>query len=238
MRPIPRSLLIHSAVLYEEQENSWQEKELIGLAKLSHIRVEPASKMIITADNRSVTLSATLFYDCRNSVPGVEFKPGYIVEFDGKGTALRLSNCSTTGRSYIIWRWECACKHQHQLRTDSSRYPRGFRKGSRYNLSAGSCRLQRVRSGRSGCARQQLEYPQRCSALKARLGYALCAVSVSRRADGRPENRLGMGAGRSDKGTDLARKGAHVRQTEAHERGLPLVRARPGRPWQRVAREV
>lgn len=84
MRPIPRSLLIHSAVLYEERENSWQERELVELAKLTHIRVEPASKMMITSDNRSVTLSATLFYDCRNSLPTVEFKPGYIVEFGGK----------------------------------------------------------------------------------------------------------------------------------------------------------
>ena len=84
MRPIPRSLLIHSATLYEERENSWQERELVELAKLSHVRVEPASKMIITSDNRSVTLSATLFYDCRNSQPTVEFKPGYIVEFGGK----------------------------------------------------------------------------------------------------------------------------------------------------------
>ena len=79
MRPIPRSLLIHSAKLYEARENSWQEQELVELAELTHIRVEPASKMIITSDNRSVTLSATLFYDCRNSARGVEFKPGYIV---------------------------------------------------------------------------------------------------------------------------------------------------------------
>ena len=54
-------------MLYEEKENTWQKKELVELAKLTHIRVEPASKMIITPDNRSVTLSATLFYDCRNS---------------------------------------------------------------------------------------------------------------------------------------------------------------------------
>lgn len=84
MKPIPRSLLIHSATLYDVRENSWQEQELVELAKLTHIRVEPASKMIITSDNRSVTLSATLFYDCRNSLPGVEFKPGYLVEYDGK----------------------------------------------------------------------------------------------------------------------------------------------------------
>ena len=84
MKPIPRSLLIHSAVLYEARENSWQEQELVELAKLTHIRVEPASKMMITSDNRSVTLSATLFYDCRNSAPEVEFKPRNIEEFGGR----------------------------------------------------------------------------------------------------------------------------------------------------------
>ncbi len=84
MKPIPRSLLIHSAKLYEARENSWQEQELIELAQLTHVRVEPASKMIVTSDNRSVTLTATLFYDCRNSLPTVEFRPGYIVEFNGR----------------------------------------------------------------------------------------------------------------------------------------------------------
>ena len=44
MKPIPRSLLIHSATLYEPRENSWQEQELVRLAELTHIRVEPASK--------------------------------------------------------------------------------------------------------------------------------------------------------------------------------------------------
>lgn len=84
MKPIPRSLLIHSAKLYEARENSWQEQELVKLAELTRIRVEPASKMIITSDNRSITLSATLFYDCRNSLPTVDFRPGYIVEFNDR----------------------------------------------------------------------------------------------------------------------------------------------------------
>lgn len=84
MRPIPRSLLIHSAALYEARENSWQEQELVRLAELTRVRVEPASKMIITSDNRSVTLSATLFYDCRNSSPKVDFKVGQRVRFGGQ----------------------------------------------------------------------------------------------------------------------------------------------------------
>ena len=90
MKPIPKSLLIHSAVLYEASENAWQETEKKELARLSRIRIEPSSKMIVTNNNRSVTLSATLFYDCRNSLPTVEFKPGYLVEFEGKTYRVEL----------------------------------------------------------------------------------------------------------------------------------------------------
>lgn len=90
MKPIPKSLLIHSAVLYEVNENAWQETEKKELAKMSRIRIEPSSKMVVTSNNRSVTLSATLFYDCRNSLPAVEFKPGYLVEFGGKTYRVEL----------------------------------------------------------------------------------------------------------------------------------------------------
>ena len=90
MKPIPKSLLIHSATLYEVVENSWQETEKKELAKLSRVRIEPSTKMIISSNNRSVTLSATLFYDCRNSQPAVEFKPGYLVEFEGKTYRVEL----------------------------------------------------------------------------------------------------------------------------------------------------
>lgn len=90
MKPIPKRLLIHSAVLYAVIENEWQEQEKKELAKLSRVRIEPSSKMIISSNNRSVTLSATLFYDCRNSLPKVEFKPGYLVEFEGKTYRVEL----------------------------------------------------------------------------------------------------------------------------------------------------
>ena len=90
MKPIPKSLLIHSAALYEETEGKWQEQEKKELAKLSRVRIEPSSKMIISSNNRSVTLSATLFYDCRNSLPTVEFNPGYLVEFEGKTYRVEL----------------------------------------------------------------------------------------------------------------------------------------------------
>lgn len=84
MKPIPKSLLIHSARLYEVTENSWQEQEKKLLAELSRVRVEPSTKLIVTSNNRSVTLAAVLFYDCRNSTPAAEFKPGQKLEFGGK----------------------------------------------------------------------------------------------------------------------------------------------------------
>ncbi len=84
MKPIPRSLLIHSAELYSVAEGAWQDEKKTLLAQLTNIRIEPCTKLVTTSDNRSVTLSATLFYDCRNSAPEVEFKPGYIVEFGGR----------------------------------------------------------------------------------------------------------------------------------------------------------
>ncbi len=83
MKPIPKTLLIHSAELFEEKEGGWQESERTPIAALTHIRIEPCSKLMQTDGNRSVTLEATLFYDCRNSSPAnVEFKQGLRLKFD------------------------------------------------------------------------------------------------------------------------------------------------------------
>lgn len=84
MKPIPKSLLIHTAILYEVTENSWQEQQENKIAKLSRVRFEPCLKAVVTNDNRSVTLSAVLFYDIRNSAPSVAFEYGQIVEFDSE----------------------------------------------------------------------------------------------------------------------------------------------------------
>lgn len=82
MKPIPKTLLIHSAELYAEKEGGWQEQEQTKIAALSCIRIEPCSKLAQTDSNRSVTLEAALFYDCRNSSPAnVEFKQGQRLKF-------------------------------------------------------------------------------------------------------------------------------------------------------------
>lgn len=84
MKPIPRSLLIHSAELYSVAEGAWQDEEKTLLAQLTNIRIEPCTKLVTTSDNRSVMLSATLFYDCRNSSPKVVFSVGQRVRFEGQ----------------------------------------------------------------------------------------------------------------------------------------------------------
>ena len=84
MKPIPRALLIHSAALYNVTEGAWQGEEKTLAARLERVRVEPCSRLVTSADNRSVTITATLFCDCRNSTPaGVGFSVGQRVEFGG-----------------------------------------------------------------------------------------------------------------------------------------------------------
>lgn len=85
MKPIPRSLLIHSAVLYEVTENAWQSETRTELAQLRHVRIEPSSRLTVSKDDRSVEISATLFYDCRCSRPrAVEFREGQRLSFGGQ----------------------------------------------------------------------------------------------------------------------------------------------------------
>lgn len=84
MKPIPRNLLIHSAVLYEVSEDKWQNEQRNELARLTSVRIEPSSRLVAGKDDRSVQISATLFYDYRNSRPKTfEFKEGQRVEFGG-----------------------------------------------------------------------------------------------------------------------------------------------------------
>lgn len=85
MKPMPKALLIHSAKLLEVSKgNTWQSEETTETATLKNIRIEPLSKLVTAKDNTQVTLTAVLFYDCKNSRPsGVAFKQGQKVVFNG-----------------------------------------------------------------------------------------------------------------------------------------------------------
>lgn len=81
---MPKALLIHSAKLLEvSTENTWQSEETAEIATLKNIRIEPLSKLVTAKDNTQVTLTAGLFYDCKNSRPsGVSFKQGQKIIFN------------------------------------------------------------------------------------------------------------------------------------------------------------
>lgn len=85
MPPIPRRLLIHSAVYrHTPSRDDWGKVTWGGSVSLTYVRVEPSHALRITKDNREVRLSALLFYDCRNSLPaGLRFEVGCAVSFGG-----------------------------------------------------------------------------------------------------------------------------------------------------------
>ena len=84
MLPIPKNLLIHSAMLRTVSEDKWQSETVQTTAELTKIRVEPSSKLVTAKDNRQVSLSAVLFFDCKNSRPcDVNFKHGQKIVFQG-----------------------------------------------------------------------------------------------------------------------------------------------------------
>lgn len=84
MRPIPKSLLIHSAEAYKETKGDWGSSRLNPLGKLERIRIETSSKVVRDKNNKEVQLSALLFYDCRNSRGDTDvLKEDNIVDFQG-----------------------------------------------------------------------------------------------------------------------------------------------------------
>lgn len=85
MKPIPKHLMIHSADLKTVVEDRWQKETLTLLASLKKIRIEPLSKLIMDKQNRQITISAMLFYDCIISMPkNVAFAEGQKIIFNGK----------------------------------------------------------------------------------------------------------------------------------------------------------
>lgn len=69
VRPIPRSLLIHSGELLEEVKGDWGSSGLNHLEDLRKIRIDPSSKVVRDKNNAEIQLAATMIYCCKNSRP-------------------------------------------------------------------------------------------------------------------------------------------------------------------------
>jgi hypothetical protein len=77
-KPIPRKLLIHSAIHnYSTTKDDWGNETWGDTEALTFVRFEPSTKLVKTKDNREIQLSAIMFFDCRNSRPlSVDFAVG------------------------------------------------------------------------------------------------------------------------------------------------------------------
>lgn len=92
MRAIPKSLLIHTVGrLKKEDEDRWGKGFENPENEIYFVRVEPSSKIVRNANNAEIQLSATLFYDCKNSRPkNVDFKHDDIITFNGQKHRVQL----------------------------------------------------------------------------------------------------------------------------------------------------
>lgn len=86
MKPIPKTLLIHSAFAIELTEREgWDEPSEKKRTELSRLRIEPSSTLRISKSNQQVQLAAVLFYDCRLSRPkDFDFSRADKIEFEGE----------------------------------------------------------------------------------------------------------------------------------------------------------
>lgn len=104
MRPIPRRLLQHSAVLVTQQsEDVWQMAQET-FVPLAHVCVEPGERWVTDAQNRKVQLSATLFFDCKVSVPhDVKFHAGEKIRWDGGTYTVETAELLYVGKNPHHW---------------------------------------------------------------------------------------------------------------------------------------
>lgn len=104
MRPIPRHLLQHTAVLLDPvSEDTWQNTEYRETT-IDRIAVEPSGKWVTDNQNRRVQLTAVLFFDCVNSVPrGVAFTPGQKLRWNGSEYTIITTEQMLVGKRPHHW---------------------------------------------------------------------------------------------------------------------------------------
>lgn len=86
MLPIPKNLLIHTVTLASAvSQDSWGKTVLTDPVTLAHVRVDPSHSIAISKDDKQLQLTATLFYDCKNSSPHNQvFEVDNIIVFNSK----------------------------------------------------------------------------------------------------------------------------------------------------------
>lgn len=91
MRPIPKRLLIHSVIhVPPESKDPWGKVTPGQETGLRFVRMEPSSRIVRDKNNAEIQLAATLFFDCKNSAPKVEFCEDDIIVFNGQKHRIAL----------------------------------------------------------------------------------------------------------------------------------------------------
>nr|DAG52942.1 MAG TPA: Minor capsid protein [Caudoviricetes sp.]DAP77544.1 MAG TPA: Minor capsid protein [Caudoviricetes sp.] len=92
MRSIPNRLLIHTVSYHTQpQSDRWGVESVDAGITLQRVRLEPSKKIVRDINNAEIQLSATMFYDCKNSYPrGIEFHVDDLINFDGKQYSIKI----------------------------------------------------------------------------------------------------------------------------------------------------
>lgn len=96
-------MLPHTVTLAKEvpaQGDFWEENtETAEEETLRYVKMEPSTKIIRDKNNVEIQLAATLFYDCRNSLPrGIEFAVDDVVIFNGQRHQVKVVEPLYDGR--------------------------------------------------------------------------------------------------------------------------------------------
>lgn len=98
MKAIPKKLLIHNAELINEYGDEWAVTKRIS-APLEHVWIEASHSNIFDVKSQQITLSAVLFFDCKNSECDISFA------LEGEeigGRTLLAQRVQWNGRTYTV----------------------------------------------------------------------------------------------------------------------------------------
>lgn len=98
MKAIPKRLLIHNAELINEYGDEWEVTKRTS-TPLENVRIEASHSNIFDVKSQQITLSAVLFFDCKNSRCSLPF----MLEGEtSEGRKLLAQRVRFDGRIYTV----------------------------------------------------------------------------------------------------------------------------------------
>lgn len=100
MQSIPAQILIHSGTMtIYYAADKWNNTRTATTAPISHVRIEPYRREKHDRDQQEVTLTAMLFFDCKNSACELPFVlPGDAYN----GGKVKQQTISALGRVFVV----------------------------------------------------------------------------------------------------------------------------------------